>query len=242
MADVKKKIKARQGHRTFVEGVMTKSCELFAGEITEDICRKLQVNKRILEGKIALLESINGEIVDLLNAKDNIEKEIIDSSEYNATVNECLVQIYIVLTDNAKVQVSPHQPIFTPSTAPIKAKLPKLSLNKFSGSPVDWQAFWDLLGLHHNGQMYHPATHLYRPIQQQTCMSLNFHTPLVSQFVSQVPFTHQTQLLHHSWIVLKPLEHHQPVCLLVQKITYSYKLLELLCPVEKHLVARRILE
>ncbi|CAB3991676.1 TNF receptor-associated factor 3 [Paramuricea clavata] len=143
MADVKKKIKARQGHRTFVESVMTKSRELIAGEITEDICRKLQVNKRILEGKIALLESINGEIVDLLNAKDNIEKEIIDSSEFNATVDECLVQIDIVLTESAKVQVSPHQPVLTPSTAPIKAKLPKLSLNKFSGNPVDWQAFWD---------------------------------------------------------------------------------------------------
>ncbi|CAB4010878.1 Hypothetical predicted protein, partial [Paramuricea clavata] len=104
MADVKKKIKARQGQRTFVESVMTKSRELTAGEITEDICRKLQVNKRILEGKIALLESINGEIVDLLNAKDNIEKEIIDSSEFNATVDECLAQIDIVLTESAKVQ------------------------------------------------------------------------------------------------------------------------------------------
>ena len=143
MADVKKKIKARQGHRTFAESVMTKSRELIAGEITEDICRKLQVNKRILEDKIALLESINGEIVDLLNAKDNIEKEIIDSSEFNATIDECLVQIDIVLTENAKVQVSPPQPVLTPSTAPIKAKLPKLSLNKFSGNPVDWQAFWD---------------------------------------------------------------------------------------------------
>ena len=139
MADVKKKIKARQGHRTFAESVMTKSRELIAGEITEDICQKVQVNKRILEGKIALLESINGEIVDLLNAKDNIE-EIIDSSEFNATIDECLVQIHIVLTENAKVQVSPHQPVLTPSTAPIKAKL---YLNKFSGNPVDWQAFWD---------------------------------------------------------------------------------------------------
>ena len=64
MADVKKKIKARQGHRIFVESVMSKSRELIAGEITEDICRKLQVNKRILEGKIALLESINGEIAE----------------------------------------------------------------------------------------------------------------------------------------------------------------------------------
>jgi hypothetical protein len=47
------------------------------------------------------LESINGEIVDPLNAKDNIEKEIIDSSEFNATVGECLVQIDIALTENA---------------------------------------------------------------------------------------------------------------------------------------------
>jgi hypothetical protein len=42
--------------------------------------------------------------------------------------------------------VRPHQPALTPvtpSTAPIKAKLSKLSLNKFSGNPVDWQIFWD---------------------------------------------------------------------------------------------------
>ncbi len=58
---------------------MTKSRELIAGEITEEVCLKLQVNKRISEGKIVLLENINSEIVDLLNAKDNIEKEIIDS-------------------------------------------------------------------------------------------------------------------------------------------------------------------
>ena len=55
MANVKKKIKARQGHRTFVESVMTKSCELISGEINEAICQKLQVNKRILEGKIVLM-------------------------------------------------------------------------------------------------------------------------------------------------------------------------------------------
>ena len=95
MADVKKKIKAPQGHRIIVESVMTKSRELIAGEITEDICRKLQVSKRILEGKIALSESINGEIVDPLNAKDNIENEIIDRAEFNATVDECLVQIIL---------------------------------------------------------------------------------------------------------------------------------------------------
>ena len=67
MADVKKKIKAREGHRTFVQSVMTKSRELIAGEITEEICLKLQVNKRILEDKIALLENVNCEIVDLSN-------------------------------------------------------------------------------------------------------------------------------------------------------------------------------
>ena len=42
--------------------------------------------------------------------------------------------------------MSPHQPALTPvtpSTAPIKAKLSKLSLNKFSCNPVDWQVFWD---------------------------------------------------------------------------------------------------
>ena len=95
--------------------------------------------------------------------------------------------------------------------------------------------------LHHNRQMYHPATHLYQPIQQQTCMHLNFHTPQVIQFVPQVPSTHQTQLLHHN-LILKPSEHHQPVCLLVRKIMYSYKLLELKCLMWKHLVAHRILE
>ena len=143
MADVKKKIKARQGHRTFVESVMTKSRELIAGEINEAVCQKLQVNKRILEGKIVLLENINCEIVDLLNAKDIIEKEIIESSEFNVVVDECLVQIDMVLKENASVRVSPHQPVPTPSIAPVKAKLPKLSLNKFSGNPVDWQAWWD---------------------------------------------------------------------------------------------------
>lgn len=56
MADVKKKIKTRQGHRTFVEGVVGKSRELIAAEITEEVCQKLQVNKRILEGKITLFE------------------------------------------------------------------------------------------------------------------------------------------------------------------------------------------
>ena len=42
-----------------------------------------------------------------------------------------------------QAQVSPHQPAPTPSTTPVKAKLPKLSLHKFSGNANDWQAFWD---------------------------------------------------------------------------------------------------
>jgi hypothetical protein len=63
MADVKKKIKARQGHRTFAESVMTKSRELIACEITEDICRKSDVDKfnylkSLLHGSAA--ETING--------------------------------------------------------------------------------------------------------------------------------------------------------------------------------------
>ena len=143
MADVKKNIKARQGHRTFVESVMTKSRELIAGEINEAVCQKLQVNKGILEGKIFLLENINGEIVDLLNAKDNVEKEIIESSEFNAVVDECLAHIDMVLKENASARVSPPQPVPTPSITPVKAKLPKLSLNKFSGNPVDLQVWWD---------------------------------------------------------------------------------------------------
>ena len=49
----------------------------------------------------------------------------------------------MVLKENASVRVSPHQPVPTPSITPVKAKLPKLSLNKFSGNPVDWQAWWD---------------------------------------------------------------------------------------------------
>ncbi len=112
---------------------------MIAGEITEEICLKLQVNKRIFESKITLLENINSEIVDLLNAKDNIEKGIIYSSEFNAMVDECLVEIDIILKENSKVQGSPHEPVLTP----VKAKLPMLSLNKFLGNSVDWQEWWD---------------------------------------------------------------------------------------------------
>ncbi len=52
-------------------------------------------------------------------------------------VDKCLVQIDIILKENSKVQAS-HV-----SLTSVKAKLPKLSLNKFSGNTVDWQAWWD---------------------------------------------------------------------------------------------------
>ncbi len=151
MSTEKSKKAIRRGNRAFVTKVIQTENDAivkFGGT---------QVEKDILEGyKVTLMdkkESINKLDEDILNEiedEDKITEDIFQAGEVGESINRMIVRIDNVLKVVAVTNVpsqglgtsvfSETQHIHPLST---KAKLPKLSLKKFTGNPIDWQSFYD---------------------------------------------------------------------------------------------------
>ena len=147
----KSKKAIRRGNRAFVTKVIQTANDAivkFGGT---------QVEKDILEGyKVTLMdkkESIKKLDEDILNEiedEDKITEDIFQAGEVGESINRMIVRIDNVLKAVAVSNV-PSQGLGTSVFSetqhihplPTKAKLPKLSLKKFTGNPIDWQSFYD---------------------------------------------------------------------------------------------------
>ena len=146
-----KSIRIRGGHRAYVSKIIeiaNETLQHFSESASER--EKLESFKVTLKDKREVLKSIDEKILESTKEED-ISKEIIEASEIGESINRICVRINNALnpannvsspsTDNSE-SVANSNPINT-STPTIKAKLPKLTLRKFSGDPKSWQPFWD---------------------------------------------------------------------------------------------------
>ena len=158
-----KSIRIRIGHRAYVSKIIESANEIlehFSGSTNER--EKLESLKVTLKNKKDVLKSM-GEKILLLTKDEDINKEIIEAGEIGESINRACVKINNALSPGNNAACSPStnsetvansSPVNT-STPTVKAKLPKLTLRKFSGDPKSWQPFWDSFeaAVHNNSSL-----------------------------------------------------------------------------------------
>ena len=151
MADVKKKIRIRAGHKSHAKRIIAHARELIeAGNPAES--RKLKSLKSNLKDKIVELKDLDREIVELIE-DERIEQEVEDSCDFASAIHDCIVEIETFLSEiergkedsqhltGSSSETHPNQS--PPQVNNSHARLPKLELKKFFGDPVEWSPFWD---------------------------------------------------------------------------------------------------
>ena len=92
MADLKK-ISIRRGHRPYVIKLMNNVVDVLKEHSIESHTNQLRTWKLTLSEKLQDLEKLDSEIVDLVEAEEEIDKEICESSDYASKVLECITDI-----------------------------------------------------------------------------------------------------------------------------------------------------
>ena len=129
--------KFRDGHRKFVQ----KTIEDAKGLITQGNpieVKRLKFLRTALETKYSELQSLDREIVDLVDDVKVIDTEVCESCELMSSIQECIVEL-------ESVSPSVVQPVSLESAGTSQvhvskvfthAKLPKLGLKKFHENPM----------------------------------------------------------------------------------------------------------
>ena len=156
MADVKKKVRIRAGHRSYVRKVITTARELTDSGISSDL-KKLKSLQSTLKDNLAERKDLDRAIVELLEKEAKIDQEVSDSCDFASCIHDCIVDIEAGLVEAGKAEqnnqdlVSHASQISNSGTPPSQssaekyghAKLPKLELKKLFGNPMEWSSFWD---------------------------------------------------------------------------------------------------
>lgn len=147
--------KIRNAHRNFV----TKTIET-VNEFLNDFDTALLSNTEKLRGwKLTLIEKketvskLDEVIINEIGA-EKIEEEINEASEFGEHINRVIAKIDVAIETIKKRseagQVGASHSFSSPPTnvestpsPKLQAKLPKITLARFSGEPTKWQSFWD---------------------------------------------------------------------------------------------------
>ena len=151
MSDVKKKILERSGFRVHVRKVMNDVKELLNKGDLESVQLKLKSQKINLGKHQKEIAFLDQEIAELLQA-DAIEKEILERCGFNTSLQETILLITSCLSSPKQEANDVEETVTLPSAnfpaqngakGTNKAKLPKLTLPKFTGDATEWTTFWD---------------------------------------------------------------------------------------------------
>ena len=106
---------------------------------------KLKSFKATLTDKKSVLQHQDDAIIEQLDKDEDIDTDILNSSEFGESISRALVKIDIVLssTVNSSDESGNSSKTLPGSEETVKSKLPKLTLKQFSGDPTHWHAFWD---------------------------------------------------------------------------------------------------
>ena len=154
MSELKKKQRARNGHRLFVRNIHGIIKDIFnknrenLAEISVADRVKLQSLQRSLEEQSKDIEELDKFVLEALTADDNIEKEISEKCDFSNLLREAICLAAAACLDakaeSQKSDTATGSSSFVGSGAkPKKINLPKLQLPIFDGNPLEWITFWD---------------------------------------------------------------------------------------------------
>ena len=138
---VKNLIAQRRGHKAFATKMMNKA-QYYFDDRTNANRNEMVATRKILSDRSFTIETIDNLILSELDDEDEIEKEVLDSSDYNARIQVVLVNLSDVIEEKDGSRLSQGS---NNGDSPSKnnAKLPKLLLKSFSGDVLLFQEFWE---------------------------------------------------------------------------------------------------
>ena len=148
MADVDKLIKSRAGYRANLTAVLN-SIDQILSKFVETKLAELRGLRSVLNERFLKLQEIDDLIYqrfvdDPGTTQEKLETEACAASEIAIRVQTTLFRMQELL-DRREVVVSANDVAISASdrAGQARAKLPKISLEKFTGNPELWYAFWD---------------------------------------------------------------------------------------------------
>lgn len=149
--DVEKKVKnlvaRRRGHKAFATKTMN-TAEQLIGDRRQEEKSTMIATRQILSDRLATIEALDNLILSDLFDDEAIEKEILDSGDYNSRIQFTIVNLTEVIAEMESVDKASSKYLSRNSStgsSPSRdnAKLPKLQLKKFSGDVRLFQEFWE---------------------------------------------------------------------------------------------------
>ena len=131
-------IARRRGHKAYATKLMNEAEEFLKHGDTSDKVQLLSYKETLAE-RSDIIQALDDKI--LLDTKEEeIEKEILSSSEYHMKVRTILVSLNEAL---GKLSTSNVDSMPSIQRNQESAKLPKISLKSFSGDVLCFQEFWE---------------------------------------------------------------------------------------------------
>ena len=106
---------------------------------------RLSSYRKSLNEKIETLMKFDIEILATLKEDEDIEGEIIQSSEIKDDIQDIIFQIddKLSMEEQSLASHGSHSSLISSESRSSHAKLPKLTLKSFDGNPIEFQSFWD---------------------------------------------------------------------------------------------------
>ena len=133
MADVKKKIRIRVGHRGHAKKIISRTKEMMENIEVENtgMLKKVKSVESELKDKLSLLKNMDNEIAELLEEDEAIDHEVSECCEFVTVVYDCISEVESVIETlkitQEQAKFGNSEPSFgTPTSQNIvHARLPK---------------------------------------------------------------------------------------------------------------------
>ena len=137
----RKKLSQRRGHRAYVTKITKEVSNCCAKVDPNEIDRaRLAGYQASLQAKLDTLALLDDEIIELISDDDELEKDIVRSSEIQCEIQGSLKHIELKLQPAVPKPESAGEAVTDNSSF---AKHPKLNIQSFNGNPLEFQSFWD---------------------------------------------------------------------------------------------------
>ena len=139
--------------RAAERAAITKKINALNAELTKTPVNReiLEIGKNLLEKKSILLRDHDEKIMEILNSGngdkivENIQKEVDEKTVYEEKIEHCIYRIKVFCKNEENIQKSEkelntsfHREL---SEKKLNVKLPKLTLRKYNGDPVEFHAW-----------------------------------------------------------------------------------------------------
>ena len=148
--ELRKKRKIRGGHKGYVTATLEKVQNLL-DDFESSSVNQLKTYRISLTEKLNSLRALDDEILALIK-EDQIVEEISETGAFRESIHQMIVRIDETLhsveansgpADKSISHLNSSGLLSTESLGAGKAKLPKVTLKKFSGDPISFTPFWD---------------------------------------------------------------------------------------------------